>query len=105
MLNDHRNRFEEPVIGRWLTRDPIEYNSMKLKSERTALAILESLFARRSGSKLRVVSRDLFHVLMSTIARHYEAFASHATVSQDSAGLVCGPASMWPAPQELIHVL
>ncbi|MCG8406225.1 MAG: hypothetical protein MI923_13595, partial [Phycisphaerales bacterium] len=25
MLNDHRARFGNPVVGRWLTRDPLEY--------------------------------------------------------------------------------
>ena len=25
MVNDHRNRFSDPITGRWLTRDPLEY--------------------------------------------------------------------------------
>jgi RHS repeat-associated protein len=27
LLNDHRNRFNDPVIGRWLNRDPIGYRA------------------------------------------------------------------------------
>jgi len=26
MLNDHRARFNDPVTGRWVTRDPLDYN-------------------------------------------------------------------------------
>ncbi len=26
LLNDHRARFNDPVIGRWVTRDPMDYN-------------------------------------------------------------------------------
>ena len=31
MLNDHRNRLNDPVIGRWLTRDPLFYNGKSLR--------------------------------------------------------------------------
>ena len=31
MLNDHRARFNDPVIGRWVTRDPLWYNSFVIK--------------------------------------------------------------------------
>ncbi len=32
MLNDHRARFADPVIGRWVTRDPLFYGSDPLLS-------------------------------------------------------------------------
>ncbi len=28
MLNDHRARFADPVIGRWVTRDPLPRNGL-----------------------------------------------------------------------------
>jgi len=30
MLNDHRARFNDPITGRWVTRDPLGYNSFLL---------------------------------------------------------------------------
>jgi len=34
MLNHHRARFSDPVIGRWVTRDPLEYSGSSLDLQR-----------------------------------------------------------------------
>ncbi|MCG8408139.1 MAG: hypothetical protein MI923_23315, partial [Phycisphaerales bacterium] len=50
MLNDHRARFNDPVIGRWLKRDPLEYNQRTLSSSVRAIGKpFELLQTSKSG--------------------------------------------------------
>ncbi|MCG8404251.1 MAG: hypothetical protein MI923_03540 [Phycisphaerales bacterium] len=79
MLNDHRARFNDPVIGRWVNRDPLYYLRFSVSpihpSDRGSSVILER-FTVTSSMRRRAGDKSLYTFLGET-----------PTLSMDPTGL------------------
>ncbi|MCG8406468.1 MAG: hypothetical protein MI923_14825 [Phycisphaerales bacterium] len=76
MLNDHRARFEDPVVGRWVSRDPLYYND-QLALQNGQLSVI----ANSSQGRL-----PLFLGKKEDRARLFEYLASNPNNNHDPSG-------------------
>ena len=80
MVNDHRARMNDPVTGRWVTKDPQWYNEKELHPRHPKAELV-----RRPRNPLqRKMSAALFLVLMSNPTAHLDA-SGLDTIAPDSA--------------------
>ncbi len=83
MLNDHRARFADPGIGRWVTRDPLAYNQINVLLFSTPYT--HPLFTAAASFKLRSPPTLDFR-LHTSLA---EISFANPNVNQDPSGLCC----------------
>ena len=76
MINDHRARMNDPVTGRWITRDPLLYNSVLLVSDNPANQI--------GAAKALILQR---HALDDPDVQEYLVLRSNPVAASDPTGL------------------